>query len=151
MIRKARLADVQEVHKLINSFAEKNAMLPRSLNAIYENIRDFHILEEEGRAVGCCALHITWEDLAEIKSLAVDEAFQGKGYGRRLVEACLTEAKELGVPKVFALTYVPEFFEKLGFVRVDKATLPHKIWSECINCPKFPDCGEEAVILTFSQ
>jgi len=149
VIRKARLADVQDLYKLINSFAEKNAMLPRSLNAIYENIRDFHVFEHEGRVVGCCALHITWEDLAEIKSLAVDEAFHGKGYGRRLVEACLAEARELGVPKVFALTYVPEFFEKLGFVRVDKAILPHKIWSECINCPKFPDCGEEAVILTF--
>lgn len=141
------MPDVPELHKLINSFAEKNAMLPRALNAIYENIRDFVVLDIDGRVAGCCALHVTWGDLAEVKSLAVDESAQGGGYGRTLVEACLAEAREMGVPKVFALTYVPGFFEKLGFSRVDKGTLPHKIWSECINCPKFPDCGEEAVVI----
>lgn len=122
-------------------------MLPRALNAIYENIRDFFVLEDAGRIVGCCALHVTWGDLAEVKSLAVDESLHGRGYGKMLLNACLDEAREMGVPKLFALTYVPEFFERAGFSRVDKATLPHKIWSECINCPKFPDCGEEAVIL----
>lgn len=147
MIRKARIPDVPEMQKLINSFAVKDAMLPRALNAIYENIRDYFVLESSDRVIGCCALHVTWGDLAEVKSLAVDEPMQGSGYGRRLVEACLAEAREMGVPKVFALTYVPGFFEKLGFHRVDKATLPQKIWSECINCPKFPDCGEEAVAI----
>lgn len=145
MIRKARIPDVNEIQALINSFAERNAMLPRALNAIYENIRDFYVLEQDSRIIGCCALHVTWGDLAEVKSLAVDENLQGGGYGRDLVEACLDEAREMGLPKVFALTYVPGFFEKLGFRRVDKSTLPQKIWSECINCPKFPDCGEEAV------
>jgi len=139
--------DVPEIQRLINSFAEKDTMLPRSLSAIYESIRDFYVIEQDSRIVGCCALHVTWEDLAEVKSLAVDESAQGKGFGRVLVDACLAEAREMGVPKVFALTYIPGFFEKAGFGRVDKSTLPHKIWSECINCPKFPDCGEEAVVV----
>ena len=145
MIRKARMPDVLELQALVNSFAAKNEMLPRSLNTIYENIRDFFVIENKGCIVGCCALHVTWGDLAEIKSLAVDESMQGSGCGRLLVEACLSEAREMGIPKVFALTYVPDFFVKMGFIGVDKGTLPHKIWSECINCHKFPDCGEEAV------
>ncbi|MCX8053638.1 MAG: N-acetyltransferase [Armatimonadetes bacterium] len=146
VIRKAKVPDVPEIHRLVNSFANKNAMLPRSLLAIYENVRDFYVVENQGRIIGCCALHVTWEDLAEIKSLAVDESAQGRGYGRALVEACLSEAREIGVPRVFALTYIPEFFEKAGFRRVDKSTLPHKVWSECINCPKFPNCEEVALV-----
>jgi amino-acid N-acetyltransferase len=145
MIRKAAIADVPTIQKLINHFADKGEMLPRSLNAIYENIRDFMVLEEDGALVGSCALHVTWSDLAEIKSLAVLETAQGTGNGAALVQACIDEARQLGVAKTFALTYRPSFFEKLGFRPVDKAALPHKIWSECINCPKFPDCGEEAV------
>lgn len=145
MIRKAVVADVETIQKLINSFAERDAMLPRALSAIYESIRDFFVMEEDGRIVGCCALHVSWSDLSEVKSLVVDESTQGKGYGKLLVETCLDEARALGVTSAFALTYVPDFFEKLGFVRIDKSKLPHKIWSECINCPKFPDCGEEAV------
>ena len=147
MIRRAKIADVGEIQKLVNSFAAKNAMLPRALSTIYENVRDFYVADEDGRVVGCCALHVTWGDLAEVKSLAVDENTQGKGYGRLLVEKCLEDARGLGVPRAFALTYIPDFFEKLGFARIDKATLPHKIWSECINCPKFPDCEEEAVAI----
>ncbi len=146
-IRKARVPDVPAVQNLINTFAQRDVMLPRSLSALYENVRDFFVMEEDGRIVGCCALHVTWEDLAEIKSLAVDESVQGRGYGRALVEACLEEARSIGVPKVFALTYIPGFFEKLGFTRIDKSKLPHKVWTECINCPKFPNCGEEAVVL----
>jgi len=145
VIRRAKVGDVARMQRLINSFAEKDAMLPRSLNALYENLRDFLVIDSEDGVIGCCALHVTWGDLAEVKSLAVDQSCQGKGYGRALVEACLDDARELGVPRVFALTYVPSFFEKLGFRRIDKSALPHKIWSECINCPKFPDCGEEAV------
>lgn len=141
------MPDVPELQKLINTFAERSEMLPRALNSIYESIRDFQVMEINGKIVGCCALHVTWGDLAEIRSLAVSEDVQGNGYGRNLVQACLEDAKDMGIPKIFALTYVPEFFEKLGFVRVDKSTLPHKIWSDCINCPKFPDCGEEAVLL----
>ena len=145
MIRKARIPDAIEIQKLINSFAEKDQMLPRALSAIYENLRDFFVLDKDGRVVGCGALHIAWEDLAEVKSLAIADEAQQQGLGKALVEACLDEARELGIPTVFALTYIPGFFEKLGFHRVDKGTLPHKVWSECINCPKFPDCAEEAV------
>ena len=145
MIRRARIADAESIQKLVNLFAARDAMLPRALSAIYESIRDFYVADEDGRVVGCCALHVTWGDLAEVKSLAVHENTQGKGCGKLLVDKCLADARELGVPRVFALTYIPNFFEKLGFSPVDKATLPHKIWSECINCPKFPDCGEEAV------
>jgi amino-acid N-acetyltransferase len=147
VIRKAKIPDVPEIQRLVNAFAEKDQMLPRPLSTIYENIRDFFVMDVDGRVAGCCALHVTWLDLAEIKSLAVDEQTQGAGFGKQLVEACLTEAREIGVQKVFALTYVPGFFAKLGFLPVDKATLPRKIWSECINCHKFPDCGEEAVAL----
>ena len=145
MIRKAIVRDVPAIYKLINYYAEKDRMLPRSLNAIYESIRDFFVLETDGRMVGCCALHVTWADLAEVKSLAVEQSAKGTGAGRKLVQSCLDEAREMGMPNVFALTYVPDFFVGLGFSRIDKSELPHKIWSECINCPKFPDCGEEAV------
>lgn len=134
------------IQSLVNYFAAKDEMLPRSLSAIFENVRDFYIYEKDAKVIGCCALHVIWEDLAEIKSLAVDEAAQGAGVGKQLMEACLRDARELGINKVFALTYRPTFFERAGFARIDKSTLPHKIWSDCINCPKFPDCGEEAVI-----
>ena len=146
MIRKAGVRDVAAIQALVNHFAAKDEMLPRSLSAIFENVRDFYVFEQDGRVLGCCALHVIWEDLAEIKSLAVDEAAQGIGAGKQLMEACLDEALELGVNRVFALTYRPSFFERFGFVGVEKSTLPHKIWSDCINCPKFPDCSEEAVI-----
>jgi amino-acid N-acetyltransferase len=146
VIRKAGVKDVAAIQALVNYFAAKDEMLPRSLGAVYENIRDFYVFERDGGVVGCCALHVIWEDLAEIKSLAVDEAAQGIGVGKQLMDACVQDARELGIDRVFALTYKVEFFERFGFTRIDKATLPHKIWSDCINCPKFPDCGEEAVI-----
>jgi len=135
------------VHKLINSFADRGELLHRSLSELYENLRDYYVVEDEtGGVCACCALHVSWEDLAEVKSLVVAESVQGKGIGSRLLKACLAEARDLGVPRVFALTYKPGFFEKNGFRRVSKDDLPRKVWSECINCPKFPDCGEEALI-----
>lgn len=146
IIRKAVISDVPEMQKLINFFAERGELLPRSLNQIYEDIRDFFVAEEAGRIIGTCALHVNWGDLAEVKALVVDEEFHGKGLGRQLVQACTDEARTLGVSRVFALTYRPDFFKKLGFRDVDKSELPHKVWSECINCVKFPDCGETAVI-----
>ncbi len=133
------------MQKLVNGFADRGEMLYRSLNDIYENIRDYNIVEVNGEIVGCCALHVSWGDLAEIKSLAVAEEFHGQGWGKMLIEKCIEEARELGVPQVFALTYRPTFFERMGFSRIDKNDLPRKIWSECINCPKYPDCGEEAL------
>ena len=146
MIRKARISDVPEMQRLINFFADRGELLPRSLNQLYEDIRDFIVLEEEGRILGTCALHVNWGDLAEVKALVVDESLQGRGMGRQLVGTCLQEAVELGISRVFCLTYKPEFFRKLGFRLVDKSELPQKVWSECINCVKFPDCGEVALI-----
>jgi amino-acid N-acetyltransferase len=146
-IRKARIADVKEIHALINMHARNDLMIPRSLNEIYENLRDFWVYEDNNSIFGCCALHIVgWEDMAEVKCLSVKQAYQHKGIGTNLVKMCLDEAVALGVKKVFVLTYLPAFFQKLGFGDIDKAKLPHKIWAECCNCPKFPNCQETALI-----
>jgi len=142
MIRKAKIKDIKQIQALIGCFARLDVMLPRSLNELYENIRDFWIYEDKGKVVACAALHISWDDLAEIKSLAVAKNKQGKGIGRDLVTACLAEAKVIGAKKIFVLTYKPEFFKKLGFKRIKQSDLPHKIWAECINCSKFPNCRE---------
>ena len=147
VIRKAQIKDIKSVHALINNFAENGRMLPVSLSDLFGNVRDFTVACENNTFLGCCCLRIVWEDLAEIRSLAVAEDRQGKGIGRKMVETCLAEAKGLGVKRVFALTYVPEFFEGLGFARVDKSVLPHKVWADCVRCPKFPDCDEVAVLL----
>ena len=146
MIRKAKTKDAYQIAELINHYAKKGLLLPRSLNSIFENLRDFWIYEGEGKILGVVALHLVWEDLAEIKSLAVREGFRGKGIGRKLVERALKEAKDLGVKKVFSLTYAKEFFLKLGFREIDKGELPQKVWGECINCPKFPNCDEVALL-----
>lgn len=151
MLRKATIDDVEKIYKLINEFAAKDVMLPRSLSELYENIRDFFVFIQDNQFVGCSALHIFWKDLAEIKSLAVMESFQGKGVGKKLANACIREARKLGIAKMFVLTYVPEFFEKCGFRRVEKETLPHKIWSECVKCHKFPDCGEIPLIYELNK
>ena len=146
MIRKARIKDIKEIQNLINSFAKQDLMLPRSLNELYENLRDFWVVDENGRIIGCCALHISWDDLAEIKSLAVKKEKQNKGIGQNLINACLAEAKDVGAKRVFVLTYNPKYFQKFGFKRVKNADLPHKIWAECINCCKFPNCQETALL-----
>ncbi len=141
-IRKARMGDVEAMHELINRHAKRGRMLARSRMELYENLRDFFVAAENRRVFGSAALHISWESLAEIKSVSVCETAQDSGVGRRLVRACLREAVNLGVRRVFVLTYVPEFFEKIGFGRIDRAELPHRIWAECVRCPEFPDCGE---------
>ena len=146
MIRKAKIKDIKQIQELINYFAKQNVMLLRSLNELYENIRDFWVIEEKKKVIGCAAMHISWDDLAEIKSLAVVRKYQNKGIGRELVAACLEEAGLLGVKKVFVLTYKPKFFMKFGFKRIAHSSLPHKIWAECINCPKFPNCQEVALL-----
>lgn len=146
MIRKAKIKDIKQIKNLINYFAKQDLMLPRSLNELYETLRDFWIYEENNRIMGCCALHIAWDNLAEIKSLAVCKDKQGKGIGKDLISTCLKEAKELGVKKVFALTYKPEYFKKFSFKRIRNSSLPHKIWAECINCSKFPNCKEIALL-----
>ena len=147
-IRKAKMPDVFCIHELIQPFAARDEMLPRSVAEICESLRDYFVAEENGAVVGCCALHLSTLDLAEVKALAVDERYQGRGIGRMLVDACIKEARDLGVKRVFALTYRPGFFQRFfGFKQVEKSSLPHKVWNECIHCPKFPTCGEEAVVL----
>ena len=141
-IRKAKVKDAAEIFKILQHFALKEVLLPRSLNSIYENIRDFFVCEVDGKIVGVGSLHVYWEDLAEIKSLAVKEEYQHLGIGRNIVQECLNEAKELGIKRVFALTYVPDFFKKIGFEITDKSNFPQKVWTECIHCVKFNDCHE---------
>lgn len=146
-IRKAKITDIKQIHRFVNEFAKKEEMLPRSLNDLYEGIRDFFVYEDQGIIKGVCALHILWEDLAEIRSLAVKEEYRRVGIGKSLIKRCLKDAKELGIKRVFALTYQPVFFKKIGFTEIDKAKLPHKIWGDCLKCPKFPECDELAVII----
>ena len=145
-VEKARISDVTQMQKLVNYFADKGEMLARPLSEIYENIRDYFVVRQDERVIACAALHVNWSDLAEIKSVAVAEDSQKEGTGAQLVEACLNEAKNLGIPTVFCLTYKPAFFEKLGFSQVEKMELPHKVWGECYRCPKFPNCDEVALI-----
>lgn len=147
MIRKAQIADVKDIQKLLMTFASRGDMLSRSLSELYESLRDFYVSEEEGVLLGAAALHIVWEDLAEVRSVAVSEDAGRKGLGSQLVQACIAEARAIGLKRIFCLTYKPDFFGKHGFRLVDKAELPHKVWGDCIKCPKFPDCDENAMIL----
>lgn len=146
-LRKADIKDAKKIQGLIAHYAKQDLMLSRSLMEIYENIRDYFVVVKGSGIVGCCALHICWEDLAEVKSLAVDESEKGKGLGKRLVKAALEEAKRLKAKKVFCLTYIPKFFKQFAFKKIARSKLPHKIWTECLKCPKFPNCDEQAMML----
>jgi len=151
-IRSITVDDVLHVFKLVNHYAGLAQMLPKSQNQIYQNIRDFHaIVDRNDRIIGCGALHVLWGDLAEVRSLAIAEAYQGKGLGSLLVNHLIEDARALRVPQVFALTYVPDFFKNMGFRLIDKNLLPHKIWGDCIDCPKFPDCDEIALIKDLTE
>ncbi len=145
-VEKARIGDAPQIHKLANYFAQKGVMLPRALSEIYENIRDFFVIRDGERVIACAALHVYWSDLAELRGVAVAEDMQNRRLGAKLIEACVNEAREVGIPQVFCLTYRASFFERQGFQQVDKSELPRKIWSECYRCPKFPDCDEVAMI-----
>ena len=147
MLRKAEIPDVKPIQKLLAHYAGKGDMLSRSLSELYEALRDFYVVEEEGRLLGAAALHIVWEDLAEVRSVAVSEDAGRKGIGSQVVQACIDEARKLGLKRVFCLTYKPDFFGKFGFRIVDKSELPHKVWGDCIKCAKFPDCDEIAMIM----
>ncbi len=147
MIRKARISDVKEIQKLLTSFASRGEMLSRSLSELYEALRDFYVYEEGGELLGTSALHIVWEDLAEVRSVAVAESAGRRGIGSQVVGACIAEARELGLRRLFCLTYKPDFFAKFGFKIADKSELPHKVWGDCIKCVKFPDCDEIAMVL----
>ena len=147
--RKPVIADATAIAGLINHFAAKRIMLPRAVAEVWERIREFTICELKGRVIGCVALPVLWEDLIEIRSLAVIEDAQKRGVGRRLVEFCLQDARMLGIPRVLALTYKPAFFKRFGFRECAKETLPRKVWKDCIYCPLFPKCGETALVLDF--
>lgn len=151
MLRKAQIRDVKDIQKLLTFFAGRGDMLSRSLSELYEALRDFYVYEEEGQLLGTAALHIVWEDLAEIRSVAVSEDAGRRGVGTKVVQACIDEAKELGLKRVFCLTYKPDFFSKFGFRVVDKSELPHKVWGDCMKCVKFPDCDEIAMILDVAE
>jgi len=151
VIRKPLIKDVPAMAHIINGFATQGLMLPRSRHQVYKTLCEFVVATSNGAIVGCAALDIVWEDLGEIRSLAVAEEWQRHGVGRLLVEALLDEAKALGLPGVFALTYQEPFFEGMGFHVVPRESLPHKIWGDCLNCPKYPDCDEIAMKLRFEK
>lgn len=141
------MEDVKPIHTLINDFAGDGLLLNRSISSLYDKLRDFHVFtDEDNTLIGVCALQITWENLAEVRSLAVRSESQGRGIGSQLVRSCLDEAEKFGIERIFTLTYQPGFFRKLGFNAIDKKELPHKIWSDCIHCHKFPDCDEDALM-----
>ena len=148
---RAKLSDVPQIHRLINHFAEQGELLPRPMSELYENLRDFFVVRQGDEVIGCAALHICWSDLVELKALAVAEGWQHQGVGQILVEACLKEARELGVPAVFCLTRSPDFFHQFGFHEVDLMSLPRKVWGECQRCPKFPSCDETALLLKLEE
>ncbi|MEI6127880.1 MAG: N-acetyltransferase [Pseudomonadota bacterium] len=153
MLRKAKISDVKEIQAILSLYAQRGQLLGRSLSDLYDQIRDFFVaIDADAHAiVGTGSLHICWEDIAEIRSLSVKEEYKGTGLGTALARICLEEARELGLKKVFVLTYVPEFFKKLGFQSVDKSVLPHKVWGDCVKCVKFPDCDEEAMLLELNN
>ena len=146
-VDRATVHDAEEIAALINFWAAQGQMLPRTLGETFENLRDFFVVRNETGVVACGALHITWADLAELKSLAVREDRQSGGYGSAIVRACEAEGRALGLKQLFALTYRPGFFERLGWLQADVMTLPRKVWNECYRCPKFPGCEEIALIL----
>ena len=151
VVDRATVGDVDAITDLVNFWAARGDMLPRTKGETYENLRDFFVIREGGEVVACGALHIVWADIAELKSLAVSETRQGRGYGQRLVDACVGEAGKLGLDRVFALTYKPEFFEQFGFAQADVMALPRKVWNECYRCPKFPGCNEIAITLDLAD
>ncbi len=151
-IRPARVGDVPAIYELIRTFADRKLMIRRSMGELYESIREFLVaVDDANRVIGCVALHVFWEDLAELKCLAVAEEAHGHGVGRQLVDACWEAAAELEIDSVFALTYAVGFFEHNGYHQIDKAELPHKIWNECVRCPLFPNCQEVALIRSHSR
>ncbi len=149
-IRKAKIQDVRSMHEILNRYANRMLLLPRSLSELYDHLRDFYVIEgggEKENIHGLCSLNISWETLGEIRSLAVSEDQQKAGLGGKLVEACLSEAVDLGLEKVFVLTMIKDFFSRFGFSEVEKSSLPHKVWADCVRCPKFPDCDEIAMVI----
>jgi amino-acid N-acetyltransferase len=149
MIRKATIYDIKAIYGLLQEYGNRGELLPRPLSRLYDHVRDFTVSEDEetGKVVGCCALQFCWEDLAEIRSVAVAPDHGHRNIGRELVENAIQEAKAFHIKKLFLLTYKPEFFKKFGFDLIERSELPLKIWTDCIACVKYPDCDEIAMIL----
>ncbi|WP_031482489.1 N-acetyltransferase [Maridesulfovibrio frigidus] len=147
-IRKAMMKDAKDIHSIIKESTKDAMVLPRPLSSVYSHLRDFFVAEaDDGSVVGCCALSITWDCLAEVRSLVVIPGQRGTNLGGQMVEACVAEARKLGVCEVFVLTNIEDFFSKQGFVATDKNILPQKVWADCINCPLFPDCDEIPMVM----
>lgn len=148
MIRKANIQDVKAIHRLLQEYGKKEELLARPLSQLYDHVRDFSVYADDRsqQLIGCCALQICWEDLAEIRSLAVDPDHLGKNIGTQLAETVLQEARSFNIKKVFTLTYKPNFFKQFGFAIIERSDLPLKIWGDCIICVKFPDCDEIAMM-----
>ncbi|MCL2469315.1 MAG: N-acetyltransferase [Alphaproteobacteria bacterium] len=147
MIRPATLADAEAILALVNNNAQKGLMLMKSPLAVYKDIPNYVVYEEDGAVVGCCRVAVLWRDIGEIASLAVADDCKNQGIGKKMVEVCLDRAKALGLPRVFVLTYRVSFFEDCGFTQVPRESLPHKVFSDCLNCPKVDCCDETALIL----
>ena len=148
MIRKATIADIKAIHGLLQEYGKRGELLPRPLSRLYDHVRDFSLFvnSNTNRILGCCALQFCWEDLAEIRSMAVDPDHVSKNIGTQLMQNALDEAKRFLIKKIFVLTYRPKFFERFGFSKINRSDLPLKIWADCIMCVKFPDCDETAMI-----
>ena len=146
-VRPAAIGDVPTILHLLEIYSAQGNLLPRTMNELYRHLRDFFVVEVNGKLAACGALEIFTEDLGEVRSLVVDDAFKGRGLGKALVERLAEEARVIGLKRLMALTYVPEFFHKLGFQTVPKDTLPEKVWSVCVKCYKFNHCDEIAVLL----
>ncbi len=146
-VRPAVVADVPAIYELIKIHAERQKMILRAKDELYQTLREYFVAEMDGRVVGCASVHLFWSDLAELKGLAVDPAYERQGVGRALCEACHADLRRLGIPKVFALSGSGTFFEKIGYHKVSKDALPLFIWGECTRCPSFPICNEDAFVL----
>lgn len=150
-VRKAVLADIEKIYELVSYYAERGLILPRSRHAIFESLRDYTVVEQDGILAGSGALTLAWDGLAEVRALTVSPAHLQKGIGLKIVGAITDEARQLGISKLFVLTYHPEFFKSAGFKEISKEELPHKVWRDCINCSKFPNCDETAMILELTK
>lgn len=148
MIRKAILNDINDIHALLNFYGKKGELLGRPLSKLYDHLRDFWVFEDQDqkKIAGCCALQFCWEDMAEVRSLAVAPGFTGRKIGTGLTERTIQEALYFNVKNLFTLTYRPDFFKKFGFKTIDKNDLPIKVWSDCIGCVSFPNCDETAML-----
>ncbi len=153
MINKATVNDVKELHKFLLEAAKGGEILPRSLNELYAYLRDYWVYRAKKNAPiqAAAGMHICWEDLAEVRNLYVDPKLRGKGIGEKLLEKCIGESRQLKVGRIFALTYRESFFTNLGFKHYDKSKLPHKVWADCLQCIKFPDCDEDAVMFNLKK